>query len=581
MSQILRNQQTGQVGMKDAMHRTIPGSTRNIDMGQAMRDPLTGASITDSFRRQEMLNPSPQLQEIIGRMAPPMPAMAPRGGGGGGGGGRMGPQNQRKIMNLGPRTTAEWNAENRGPGGSTLNAAYGRGDFTRVPPGMGQTPEAPAPAPAPAPGQVTPADGGSLPPEPGMVWQDGPGWVKPPTPMAKGGTMRPGKNVYLVGEGGQELLFMRENGSGFVLPADVTAQVLPAMRDVTPKAKGGKIGYTPRAEGGEIMLERQGDLGTMRGFLTPSGSGFAEVQNEVGAEPIMPIDKFFADPSSNYQLDPTRPGMPLMPDAVSGPWAEPAMPVTPEMRQDLRSNTLGNFMALAAMPDTQRVVDPRQAMRERGIEAMANLDNIRYEQEQARVQRDLAARAARAPLGTPTAPAAPAMDRNMERFMRTPEGMRLAMEQQGRLAELEQRSQLASRAIPVRDEQGNIRGYTTGTGASLPNPETSRPRIGKMGDQWVQLNDDGTTTPFNAGTEPKFAWNGSQFIQLPPDIDETNLPPELKLVPRKGAEVGGAKTDTTKPGAAKPAATTPEGKSRVKALMDRRKQAAGTGGVSG
>lgn len=572
--------------MKSPLNLPKPDAAGNFGV-----DPITGAPITDRFVAQQYLNPSPGTLNTVGsymaRSTPPMPAMMPRGGGGGGGG-RMGPQNQKPIMNVGPRTASDYVAQHGGLSPqrpSALDAAYAQGNLT---PQMGMPmPSAPA-APASAPSAIAPASGGTLAPEPGMVWNDDSGWNKPQM-MAKGGTMHPGKKPYLVGEEGPELILPRKDGSGFVLPADVTAQVLPAMRDVTPKAKGGKMGYTPRAEGGEIMLERQGDLGTMRGFVSPFGAGFAEVQPEVGAEPIMPIDKFFADPSSNYQLDPTRPGMPLMPDAVSGPWAEPAMPVTPEMRQDLRSNTLGNFMALAAMPDTQRVVDPRQAMRERGIEAMADLGNIRYEQEQARVQRDLAARAARAPLGTPTAPAAPAMDRNMERFMRTPEGMRMAMEQQSRLAELEQRSQLASRAIAVRDEQGNIRGYTTGTGASLPMPGTTGRTVRRQAEvngQWMNFFDDGSVEPVDVPgaspeNQPVLAWDGSRVVTLPANTDTASLPMGLTLLPSKGREAGGAKTDTTKPGAAKPAATTPEGKSRVKALMDRRKQAAGTGGVSG
>ena len=506
MSQILRNQRSGQVGPKDPMHRTLPDSQRFLDPMTGMWSDPAGlpyipranggpmhlkTHFTDPNEYNEaarqMTDPT-RFENSAGAQNNPFikrrtaifldggKAPAQRGGGGGGGGGRMGPQNEKPIMNVGPRTASDYVAKHGGLSPqrpSALDAQYAMGNLTdpRAAEWLNNQP------PAAAPGGLTPTQmvadaGASVGGAFGGMLNDAMPDSKSMGRLAKGGSMHPGKKPYLVGEEGPELILPREDGSGFVLPADVTAQVLPAMRDVTPKAKGGKMGYTPRAEGGEIMLERQGDLGTMRGFLTPSGSGFAEVQNEVGAEPIMPIDKFFADPSSNYQLDPTRPGMPLMPDAVSGPWAEPAMPVTPEMRQDLRSNTLGNFMALAAMPDTQRVVDPRQAMRERGIEAMANLDNIRYEQEQARVQRDLAARAARAPLGTPTAPAAPAMDRNMERFMRTPEGMRLAMQQQMQERQLLATQQAANQWQPMIDPgTGRPFAMVNGRGQQLSLPQ--------------------------------------------------------------------------------------------------------------
>ncbi len=467
----------------------------------------------------------------------------------------MGNQDQQKIMNVGPRTGSDYTAKHGGLSPqrpSTLDAQYAIGNLTdpRAAEWLNNQPPAPAPG-GPTPTQMVADAGASVGGAVGGMLNDAMPDSKSLGRLAKGGAMHPGKKPYLVGEEGPELILPREDGSGFVLPADVTAQVLPAMRDVKPKAKGGKMGYTPRAEGGPMELRQplgDGEV-VQRGFdMGPGRRGFATTVTGMGADASAPAaPSMILDPSGRYQLDTTAPGLPMLPDTVSGPWAEPGLPAPDlSVQQDTISRRVAALPGRGATP----VVDPLAAMRERGALAMIDLENRRFDQRQAEVQQELAARAARAPLGTPTAPAAPAMDRNMERFMRTPEGMRMAMEQQGRLAELEQRSQLASRAIAVRDEQGNIRGYTTGTGASLPNPETSRPRIVKMGDQWVQLNDDGTTTPFNAGTEPKFAWNGSQFIQLPPDIDETKLPPELKLVPRKGAEIGGAKTDTTKPGTA-------------------------------
>lgn len=48
-------------------------------------------------------------------------------------------------------------------------------------------------------------------------------------PLAKGGAMRFGRKPYLVGEKGEEFIFPRKDGSGFVIPADVTAQIKPAL----------------------------------------------------------------------------------------------------------------------------------------------------------------------------------------------------------------------------------------------------------------------------------------------------------------------------------------------------------------
>ena len=47
--------------------------------------------------------------------------------------------------------------------------------------------------------------------------------------LAKGGPMKIGAKPYLVGEKGEELIFKRRDGTGFVVPADVTAQIKPAL----------------------------------------------------------------------------------------------------------------------------------------------------------------------------------------------------------------------------------------------------------------------------------------------------------------------------------------------------------------
>jgi hypothetical protein len=524
-----------------------------------------------------------------------------RGGGGGGGGGRMGPPSDKKISTVGPRTATDYVNKHGGLSPqrpSMLDAEYAKGNLTnpRVTDWMNNQPPAAAPG-GPAPTQMMAGAGAAVGGAFGGLVNDAMPDQKAPTPMAKGGAMHPGKKPYLVGEEGPELIFPRADGSGFVLPHDVTKQVLPAMRDVKPRAQGGPM-MAP-----EVMLERQGDLATMRGFMSPSGSGFAEVQNEPGAEPIMPIDKFFADPSSRYQVDPSRPGMPLMPDAVSGPWAEPGLPVTPEMRQDLQSNTRGNVLGLAGMPDDGSVRTrtvpmsryPGMTFNDRAVQSMVDYgdalpgetvadfqakerqynqalrdpfigsskENLSFEEMQQRVamrgmmygddfrdrqarnqtQADLAARAARAPLGTPvlppTAPGGlpmiPGMERNIERFLRTPQGAAFALQNQ-----MQQQQQLASQQ--AGNQWQSLTDPTTGRPFAMVNARGQQITLPKMeDDESVIYVDRQVQDPSGLGVVT---------VREPQIFNKTTG--TMRPVGTEGAAAGGGGS----PGAAQPNAAT-------------------------
>lgn len=548
-------------------------------------DPLTGATITDKSSAQNALanfaNPNSLQSRALSSM---QPTMIP---GGGGGGGRMGPrQDRRKIMRFGPRTTSEFTAENgslSAPRESTLDTAYNSGNLT-----SGFMPEATGNQGNPLVPNADPLPGGGY--NVDLAQFDPP--AEQPKMMAKGGPMKMGSKPYLVGEEGPELIMPRQNGEGFVLPADVTAQILPTMRDVTPKKSGGKMAYTPRAEGGPMTL--QSPSGRFAAITGDYGTGFASRIPASDGIDLMASDtpRMMFDPSGRYQLNMDAPGLPMQPDTIEGPFAEPAAPVTPAMRADLTAATADRATALAMAPGSipqsrypgqtfTDATDPtapaipfeelqnRVAMR--SIDANNRLFDIRDTAERNRVQLDLAARANRAPLGSAPAPASQipgmptmrpstqrAIDRNQERFLRTPEGAQFALANNQRQAELQQRTQLASTAIPVLGPNGETLGYTTGTGASLPNMnrprQVTRSGVEIDGEFW-NFYDNGdaervANVPKNPGGGKLMAWDGTKVVDLPPGTDTTNLPLGLTLLgPKSTPEIGGAMTDPKAPGA--------------------------------
>lgn len=596
-------------------------------------DPITGAPMLDKFAAQTKLaalsNPNSLDSQYLASQAPTMrPTSAPSGPVG-----RMGPQKpRRKIMTLGPRTAAEYTAER----GSTLDNAYAAGNLTNPNP----APNAPAALPA----------NGTLAPEPGLVWNDETGWEKPQM-MAKGGAMKPGK-PYLVGEEGPELIMPRQNGEGFVLPADVTAQILPTMRNVTPRKNGGQMPYTPRAEGGIMTLNTPN--ARFAGGATPYGPAFAMTQTEsqMGSPQPMTIEEagLAMQPdqrmivSDGYQVDLpalTAPGnqtIPLQPDSITGPWASPALPADTSTLRPYLQNQVSRLSMAGATPASRypdqlfqdtafaartsrydkmakgspeemrasmaqgryALSDPFidsadthltfEELRDRvALRGMMYGDDFRDRNARNQTQLDLAARANRAPLGSAPAPVSqipgmPAMrpstqraiERNQERFLRTPEGAAMMLGNAQRQAELQQRTQLASTAIPVTDPAtGQILGYTTGTGASLPNMNRPRTvqRTAEIDGQYYNFFDDGTAEPIanvprSPGKQTVIDRIGGKIIELPAGVDISQLPPESYTVlnAKSTPEIGGAKTDTTNPASTEPITITGPDDPKLKTL---------------
>ncbi|WP_196301176.1 hypothetical protein, partial [Streptococcus pneumoniae] len=95
---------------------------------------------------------------------------------------------------------------------------------------------------------------------------------------------------------------------------------------------------------------------------------------------------------------------------------------------------------------------------------------------------------------------------------------------------LQQRTQLAATAIPVLGPNGETLGYTTGTGASLPNINRARTvqRTAEIDGQFYNFFDDGTAEPIaNVPRSPgkQFALNPlGEIKELPPGITADQLP---------------------------------------------------------
>ena len=494
-------------------------------------DPITGASYTDKASAQAALgqyaNPNSNASRYLASMQQPM--LPGRSGGGGGGGGfRMGPQDQRKIMNVGPRTSAEYTAKHGGLSPqrpSTLDAAYRRGDFTS---GYKVAQETP-----PTRGQL---DNGATPMEQGGGYNLPPtAFDKPQDPTqlvnrAKGGPMHPGKKPYLVGEEGPELIMPRQDGSGYVIPADVTAQILPAMRP-TPRMNGGPMSYTPRAEGGMMTLNTPN--ARFAGGATPYGPAYAmqqteeqmgspDLMNEQERELAQQMDqRMIVDNGYQVDLPALRAGgaqsIPLQPDVVTGPWASPAMPADTTGLQPYLQNQVSRLSMAGAKPasrypgqmfndtslksvleygnampgDTVEELNARTRQYQQGLRdpyagssgsgltfeemqqrmalrGMMYGDDYRDRQARNQTQLDLAARANRVPIGTPTAPVSqiPGMpmmspstlarvERNQERFLRSPQGAAYVLEQQQGLAQSGQKLQermAMIQPVPVGDQ---------------------------------------------------------------------------------------------------------------------------------
>ena len=484
-------------------------------------DPITGASYRDQASAQSALAQYANPNSLPSQYARSMqPTMLPTGGGQGGGGGRMGPPRPRnKIMRVGPRTASEYAAENGGLSPqrpSTLDAAYQSGNFT-----SGFKPAQQAPTML-SNGATSMEQGGGY----NVPLSDFDKLAQPTERLAKGGPMKIGQKPYLVGEEGPELIMPRQNGDGYVLPADVTQQLLPMMTQRP----------TPRQQGG--IMEMNTPNARFAGGATPYGPAFAmqqtedqmgspDLMNEQERELAQQMDqRMIVDNGYQVDLPALRAGgsqsIPLQPDVVTGPWASPAMPADTTGLQPYLQNQVSRLSMTGAKPiskypgqtfndtsaksfleygnampgDTveqleaiirqyqQGLRDPYADSSESGLtfeemqqrmalRGMMYGDDYRDRQNRDRTQQDLANRAARAPIGTPTmlpgqgseARIAANLARERERLSRTPQGAMFLAEQQQQMAEGSQK---------VRDRQAMIQPVPLGTTGQFIIPLTGQ-----------------------------------------------------------------------------------------------------------
>lgn len=372
---------------------------------------------------------------------PPAPPQLPMGHGGhgghGGGGWSFAPDDGRRIDGHATpaMTTADWIAQNEALGGRGLTPSYGS---------MGALPMPPAafkPS-APPPGTTIGADGRFYAPGANPEQTD---WLLKPKPMANGGMMPPRKPV-LVGEDGPELILPRADGSHFVLPADITAQVHPAFKPV------------PKADGGVMESVNNGmHHGAFATLQSPYGGGFG---SRIGLNPV-DLPRGMAD--ERGMINPAT--MQPMPDVVpeGNPWRTTSgiMPRTEAMEQVPQAiaaasqRTEDRFrMVPAGQAGTVTVdgkpmikADALMAMRERGAAAVAGMEAQRVANDFATREARLAADAARrtdaqaalmAPFaGIPgmTPALAARATRNVQNFLKTPQGSMWAMQQGMRAGE--------------------------------------------------------------------------------------------------------------------------------------------------
>jgi hypothetical protein len=329
--------------------------------------------------------------------------------------------------------------------------------------------------------------------------------------MADGGTLpMPVGKPTLVGEEGPELILPREDGRGFVLPADITEQVLPMMDGGTMmKPKGYQEGGTMP---GELYTTPGFALGQgSAAMVGPSGSGTSTRFNPgsaAGRMAAMETPRMMMDPRTGYQMDMDAPGLPLVPDVVTGPWAQAGMEMTPEQREGLTRATQGYAQNLMQRPgvmsasqayESQLVPDQRvsEQGKDRLLTAQGSLQapqmiplsemrdrvltrsTMNYQaREEAREAADRARLAALPPLGAPTA--APGMrpavqrrmDRNMEKFLQTPQGSMWAAEQQMGQQQQQQQLQAANDWRVMNDPTTNRpMAMVNGKGQTLSLPQ--------------------------------------------------------------------------------------------------------------
>jgi hypothetical protein len=241
-----------------------------------------------------------------------------------------------------------------------------------------------------------------------------------------------------------------------VIPHGATKKLLPLLENVTPRAKGGVMEMRP--PGSDVMISEYGNFAMLN---SEYGTGYADNSSQPDSLPGLPSG--ISDEKGMVQTRdlPGATSTPYQPDPVKGPWASlngamPGIDRTALRRgiQEEQNDTIRSGVKMVPGSDRELVQDQRnngewvplsvmkERVADRAIDANNTLFDIRDRAERDRVQADLAARASRPALGTSTSPpptlpgmtgyspsTRQAIDRNMERFLRTPQGALYATEQ--------------------------------------------------------------------------------------------------------------------------------------------------------
>lgn len=316
--------------------------------------------------------------------------------------------------------------------------------------------------------------------------------------------------------------------------------------------------------GGEVMRTPGG---TFSGFTGPSGSGFATrlpAGTQELAETATP--RMMIDPATRFQVDMDAPGLPVLPDVVTGPFQQPGMPMLPEDQAALTAATQDRAERLMTLPgvrtDAQRFDSTMVTDQRTGDEiSLADMrgrvmdrSSMAYQgREEARVARDLAARQARIDAAQaqgaagPISPMQQRMDRNMERFLRTPEGTMWAAEQQQGMAAQQQEMAAANQWQVINDPTTrkplamvNARGQTL----SLPSMDEDEQIITVS----VQKPDP-ITGMLATVQEPRIYSRSTGTMRAIPMQGETTAQPSAAA---GGAGAGGGGGGAAGGGAAKP-----------------------------
>jgi hypothetical protein len=398
-----------------------------------------------------------------------------------------------------------------------------------------------------------------------------------PMAMAKGGSMKPGKRPYVVGEEGPELVLPRQDGSFHVVPADATAMMLPQMTaKPVGRARGGPM--VPMMRPGEYAapsgLLVESEMGTQAGIRTPYGSGFADRSGQGMIEPARP---YIADERGEVDTMALRRGAgqnvttPYIPDSLAGtPFGTANGAMMAPDRGPNQSFIESNLRGLEMAPGAVRVPSDLLTMEQRAQGANAGMAmgerlNMLREQD---VQGQRAAQDAGLEMflppdqgqpgaGMPMGPlagmrpgAVRRSERALEKAVRTPQGAMWAADRGSEAQMQAQQIAAAQAAAGAGTTWQPMMDPNTGRPFALVNDRGQSINLPAMkADEEIIFVDTQQPDPLGIGMvtvrEPRIYNRSTRQMQA---IPMGGGP--VAGAPAAGGETGGAAADPAKPGQA-------------------------------